>query len=227
MLEAAKSSLQDKDAVIRYFENRPAVQTKLKKLRSESLPHPNPFTGSDKSKYDDWKTTMRIKLNINVDHFPTRKEKIAYVRSRVKDLAARQLRARFQVNSPIAYTTIEEIFTDMDKYYDDPNRIQNLWKDFAKLRQKDDFQSFYAEWDRITIELPMTEETKLNKFRSKLSTELQAALVTVIDCQTVEELARKCSIFCNNIQIVNQERDSQLRRRERKKRIMKAIKNLI
>ncbi len=60
MLEAAKSSLQDKDAVIRYLENRPPPdrQTKSKAPKSERRPHPDTFTGLDKSKYDDWKMTM-------------------------------------------------------------------------------------------------------------------------------------------------------------------------
>lgn len=118
-----------------------------------------------------------------------------------------QLRARFQANSSIAYTNVEEIFADMDKHYDDPNRIKNLWKEFSKLFQKEDFQSFYAEWERIVVELPMTKETKLNEFRRKLSTELQAALVTVIECETVDELAKKCAIYYDNLQVVSQQKE--------------------
>lgn len=65
------------------------MQTKT--FRSERLPHSDPFIGLDKSKYNNWKTTMKIKLDINNVHFLTDKSKIAYVRSRVTELAAKQL----------------------------------------------------------------------------------------------------------------------------------------
>ena len=57
-----------------------------KSHRSTKHPDPSSF-GGDKAELRGWMTQLRIKLNINKDHYPTEQSKLAYALSRLKERA--------------------------------------------------------------------------------------------------------------------------------------------
>ena len=67
---------------------------------------------------------------------------------------------------------------------------------YRKLYQnKDTFATFWAEFQRLTIELDIDEETLINDLRHKVNSKLQNALVIEINPSSLHALARKCLLI--------------------------------
>ena len=175
-------------------QNTPSTQQRP--VKSTKLPDPPIFEGKDGQSFDDWITKIRTKLDTNSDHYNTELLRMGYIQGLVGDKAMKHLATRLRHTSTNRFKTGEEMLVTLERVYVDPNRKITAITEFQKLYQKNStFQKFWAEFQRLTAEIDMTEETLLVEFRNRISLELQSAIVAEIQVTSVQELAEKCLII--------------------------------
>ena len=182
----------------------------MSKNKSTKLLDPPILIDGKEPAYDDWLAKMQSKLEANQDHFPTQALQIGYVQSRVAGTAALHVNPRLRPTAVNKFKTVEEVFEVLDKVFSDPDRRYTARQAYRKLYQnKDTFATFWAEFQRLTVELDIDEETLIDDLRHKVNSKMQAALVTEINPVSLHTLARKCLLINQNLQKL-QAQDSRL-----------------
>jgi hypothetical protein len=91
----------------------------------------------------------------------------------------------------------------LERIFADPNRRMTALQEFRKLYQGNkDFNSFWAEFQRLAAEIDYSPETLIDELRNKVSAELERAIITETDPVDVYALACKCQLYDQNIQKV-------------------------
>lgn len=171
--------------------------------KSTKLPDPPIFLGTTEPALEDWLSKMKTKLIANHDHYPTEALQMGYVENRVSGQASKHLAPRLRSDAINKFTTADEMFETLDRVYGDPDRAQTAQNDFRKLYQgTKDFNSFWADFQRLSSELDYSPKTLISELRNKVSAELERAIITEIDPVDVYALARKCQLYDQNIQKV-------------------------
>jgi hypothetical protein len=135
---------------------------------------------------------LKNKLETNADHYPTEKSKIAYAESRIGGDAAERIAPRM-IDTPNRFQTVEEIFAYLHQVFGDPDRKQTITRLYSKLYQgRRSFSEFWIEFQRLSTELNLSQETMVQDLQQRLSYELQDALVYMPETDNLAELARNC-----------------------------------
>jgi hypothetical protein len=157
--------------------------------KSTKLPDPPIFEGKGVAV---WLSRMKNKLETNADHYLTEKSKIAYAESRIGGNAAEHIAPRM-IDTPNRFQTVEEIFAYLHQVFGDPDRKQTITRLYSKLYQgRRSFSEFWIEFQRLSTELNLSQETMVQDLQQKLSYELQDALVYMPETNDLTELARNC-----------------------------------
>ena len=147
--------------------------------KSMKLPDPPVFIDGKEPSIDHWLTKMRSKLAANEDHKPTELFKKAYVENRVGGEAMGHLEPRLRKNAIKPFLTAEEMFDHLERIYGDPNRKQTAMNLFRSLRQgQKDFNTFWAEFQRLAAELDHNESTLIGELKHKLNLDMRRQLAT-------------------------------------------------
>jgi hypothetical protein len=171
--------------------------------KSTKLPDPPIFTGSTDLGIDDWLSKMKSKLKANSDHYPTPDLQMGYVENRVGGTAIKHLAPRLRPGSVNPFQSAEEMLEVLERVFGDPNRRMTALQEFRKLYQGNkDFNSFWADFQRLAAEIDYSPETLIDELRNKVSAELERAIITETDPVDVYALARKCQLYDQNIQKV-------------------------
>jgi hypothetical protein len=171
--------------------------------KSTKLPDPPIFTGDSDPAIDDWLSKMRSKLRANSDHYPTSDLEMGYVENRVGGTATKHLAPRLRSGSANPFKSAEEMLEVLERIFADPNRRMTALQEFRRLYQGNkDFNSFWAEFQRLAAEIDYSPETLIDELRNKVSAELERAIITETDPGNVYALARKCQLYDQNIQKV-------------------------
>jgi len=203
VIQDDKKTHEKQAAVIEYLqqqtrEGTPNSQVSINtsKNKSTKLPDPPILTDGKEPAYDDWLAKMQSKLEANQDHFPTQALQIGYIQSRVAGTAALHINPRLRPSAANKFKSAEEIFEVLDKVFSDPDRKYTARQAYRKLYQnKDTFATFWAEFQRLTVELDIDEETLIDDLRHKVNSKMQNALVTEINPTSLHALARKCLLI--------------------------------
>jgi hypothetical protein len=190
--------------------------------KSTKLPDPPIFTGDSDPAIDDWLSKMRSKLKANSDHYPTPDLQMGYVENRVGGTAIKHLAPRLRSGSVNPFKSAEEMLEVLERIFADPNRRMTALQEFRKLYQGNkDFNSFWAEFQRLAAEIDYSPETLIDELRNKVSAELERAIITETDPVDVYALARKCQLYDQNIQKVKA-REARFQDKSRSARTMPA-----
>jgi len=179
--------------------------------KSVKLPDPPIFTGTDDSTWKTWNIKIADKLDVNANHYPTEKIRIAYVVSRLEGDADQQTYAKRRVDASSPYQSLSELLKHLKEIYEDQNLIRKCRREYVALKQLNKlFSSFYSEFTRIFSFLNYDDVTLMNDIQNKINNRLQNALsVCFIEFSSLDKL----KIFLqdvNNKQRVNyQLRDEQ------------------
>ena len=162
-----------------------ALETR--KVKTIVLSDPDPFTGKDEPRIDDWALKIQSKLKRNVHLFPTEDLKIGYVQNLIGGQALRRLEPRLRDKAKNPYRKAKEIIEDLRRMYGDSNRRLTAANAFRDLRMKgNNFNDFWAEFQRHSSELDHSESHLLEEFIHKLSPALQKHLS--VDCDEAKDL---------------------------------------
>ena len=77
------------------------------------------FIETDDFTWETWNIKIADKLNVNVNHYPTEKIRIAYVIFRLKDDADQQTYAKHHVDTFSFYQSLSELLKHLKEIYED------------------------------------------------------------------------------------------------------------
>ncbi len=158
--------------------------------KSVKLPDPPIFTETGDPTWETWNTKIADKLDVNADHYPTEKIRIAYVVSRLGGDADQQTYAKRRVGAPSPYQSLSELLKHLEGIYEDQDLIRKCRREYVALKQLNKpFSSFYSEFTRIFSFLNYDDTTLMNDIQDKINNRLQDALsVCLIEFSSLDKL---------------------------------------
>ncbi len=169
------------------------------------------FIETDDFIWETWNIKIADKLDVNMNHYSTKKICIVYVIFRLEDDADQQIYAKYLVDAFSFYQSLSELLKHLKEIYEDQNLIWKCRCKYVALKQLNKFfSSFYSEFTRIFSFLNYNDIILINNIQKKINNRLQNALsVCLIEFSSLNKL----KIFLqdvNNKQWVNyQLRDEQ------------------
>ena len=91
--------------------------------RSAKVADPPVLTDGTDPSFDNWRLQLRDKLEVNADHFPNLRTRMAYVFGRTGGDAQTHLRARYAEESADSFTSDAEMVAHLASIYEDPFRV--------------------------------------------------------------------------------------------------------
>ncbi len=142
------------------------------------------------SNIENWLFVMRNKLEEIANWFSIETSKKVYVRTRIDENAMKHLSIRFKQNTIKSFLTVEEIFDDLNRMFDNFNKRVNVLKTYRRLKQIEfnkEFHTFWIEFQRLTSDSELyDEEILLKDLKNKMFWDLQKVLTfdiyKAIDC---------------------------------------------
>src|SRR6266705_2691872 len=98
--------------------------------RSAKVAEPPLLTDGTEPTFDNWKLQLQDKPEVNADHFPTPRARMAYVFGRTGGDAQTHLRPRYAEESADPFTSEEEMIDHLSSIYEDPFKVQNARLDY-------------------------------------------------------------------------------------------------
>ena len=123
-----------------------------------------------------WESKMTKKLVANVNHYPTKALRMAYIDSRVDGNMYKHLVARSRIDARKPFATAEEMFEVLQKAYEDSNCAHTIANKFRDLKMTGDFNSFWAEFQVLASKLDHSKATLIGKLKYKLTSLLSRAM---------------------------------------------------
>ncbi len=154
------------------------------------LPDSPIFIETDDSIWETWNIKIADKLDVNADHYPTEKIRIAYVVSRLEGDADQQTYAKRRVDAFSFYQSLSELLKHLKEIYEDQDLIRKCRREYVALKQLNKlFSSFYSEFTRIFSFLNYDDVTLMNDIQDKINNRLQDALsVCLIEFSSLDKL---------------------------------------
>ncbi len=119
---------------------------------------------------------MRNKLKTNKNHFSIKELKIAYIESRVSEAVIKHIASCMRDIFLNSFLKVEEVLSIINKMYNDFNHHHTTQRQYLKLYQnKIFFHEFWMKFQRFSAELKYNNETLLDDFQHKISSDLQRA----------------------------------------------------
>ncbi|KAJ6115468.1 hypothetical protein N7486_001246 [Penicillium sp. IBT 16267x] len=147
--------------------------------RSSKIPDALMLDDGKAVKFKNWKREISNKLVLNGDHYPSKRHRIAYVLSRYTGKAALHTMTRADDESTNRYRTYKEILDYLDTVFRDPQRRRVAQREFSLLMMKpsEDFNSFYAEFARLTLKSHREESLLKEDLYDKVLYKLQTGIM--------------------------------------------------
>ncbi len=158
--------------------------------KSVKLPNSLIFIETDDSIWKTWNIKIADKLDVNANHYPTEKIRIAYVIFRLEGNADQQIYAKRRVDAFSPYQSLSELLKHLKEIYEDQNLIQKCRRKYVALKQLNKlFSSFYSKFTRIFSFLNYDDITLMNDIQNKINNRLQNALsVCLIEFSSLNKL---------------------------------------
>ncbi|OJD23554.1 hypothetical protein ACJ73_05087, partial [Blastomyces percursus] len=141
--------------------------------RSVKLPDPPLLTDGKETKFEDWYSKMKGKLENNADHYTTEALRMAYVESRTGGNAANHLKPRLRDESPNKFRTAKEMLDCLKIIYLDPNRVQTAKTEFRRLKlvitdfhSQSSFDDFSRHCSQVAHTLKKINDTQTHTRKS-------------------------------------------------------------
>ncbi len=175
------------------------------------LPNSPIFIGTDDPTWKTWNIKIADKLDVNANHYPTEKIRIAYVVSRLEGDADQQTYAKRRVDASSLYQSLSELLKHLKEIYEDQNLIRKCRREYVALKQLNKpFSSFYSEFTRIFSFLNYDDVTLMNDIQNKINNRLQNALsVCLIEFSSLDKLKTFLQDVNNKQRVNYQLRDEQ------------------
>ncbi len=136
LLEARDTPASSDDSSDRLATILEALAQRTASSRSAKVADPPLLTDGTDPTFDNWKLQLRDKLEVNEDHFPNNRARMAYVFGRTGGDAQTHLRPRYAEESADPFTSEEEMINHLSSIYEDPFKVQNAYLNYKVLNMK-------------------------------------------------------------------------------------------
>ena len=163
--------------------------------RSAKVADPPILTNGADPSFDNWRLQIRDKLEVNADHFPNVRARMAYIFGRTGGDAQTHLRPRYAEESADAFETDEEMVAHLASIYEDPYKVQNARLAYRSLMMKpsEAFTDFQTRFLHLAGQAKIPADDLVPDLFDKLTVDLQrAVLPTYPNLQTLKELMQQC-----------------------------------
>ena len=145
--------------------------------KSEKHPDPPIFNG-DPIKWREFKTQLRVKLQVNRDRYKDSQSRLAYTVSRLQGNPLNIIQPKI-LNGKISFIDFEDLLSYLDIAYQDPDLMVKAQRDLRDLKQRNrEFYLYFADFQRIIEDTGITDnEARKSALMGGLSTELLGLLV--------------------------------------------------
>ncbi len=131
------------------------------------------FIKTDDSIWETWNIKIADKLDVNANHYSTKKIHIVYVIFRLKDDADQKIYAKHHIDTFSLYQSLSELLKHLKEIYEDQNLIWKCCHEYIALKQLNkSFNSFYSEFTRIFSFLNYDDITLMNDIQNKINNHL-------------------------------------------------------
>ncbi len=195
LLEARDTPASSDDSSDRLATILEALAQRTTSSRSAKVADPPLLTDGTDPTFDNWKLQLRDKLEVNADHFPNARARMAYVFGRTGGDAQTHLRPRYAEESADPFTSEEEMIDHLSSIYEDPFKVQNARLDYKVLNMKttETFSTFQTRFLHLAGQAQIPQEDLLPDLFDKLTLDLQRAVLPVFTTvQTLKELTDHC-----------------------------------
>ena len=148
-----------------------------KKKRTDKHSNSNKFTNDVNSEWLTWKVSVHDKLTINSDWYETARFMITAIIDWIDEKTARHIQSRRYNNLNYFESEIMMIFF-LENIYEDSNHQRNVRREYRKLTMFDiqNFQSFYSNFHRLSIQINFDQLTLMKNLIDKLTMSLKQVL---------------------------------------------------
>ncbi|ELR10524.1 hypothetical protein GMDG_04799 [Pseudogymnoascus destructans 20631-21] len=152
LIQSNEQQISEQQTIQKYLEKQ--TQQALKNepghhsysQLSARIPDPPILTDGIEPAFEDWVVKICLKLEANIDHFPTQTLQMSYIQSQLGGLAQKKFSNFWK------------------KVFSDPDQRHTAQTEYRKLYQRNNtFAVFWAEFQRLTTELDYSEETLPSK----------------------------------------------------------------
>lgn len=178
--------------------------------RSAKFPDPPTLTDGVDPPYDTWKLRANDKLRNNADWWPTAVEKANVLISLTKDISAKHIDAR-RLDAPDFYTCPADVFAVLDSLYLNKNRLRDARRRFGALQMRpgQSFSAFYSDFILLANQLTdYSEKTKVDSLEEKITGQLQRAIASSGEFETLEDLKDHLQIVDTRLSNIRPEASS-------------------
>ncbi|KAJ5290753.1 hypothetical protein N7478_000004 [Penicillium angulare] len=148
-------------------------------------------------RFEDWEDGILDKLELNADHYPTERHRMAYLRGRCEGKALQHINPRMNRTSATAYQNVRQVLDHLRGVFLDPNRAQLAASEYEILRMApaDDFKDFLALFSRLAEEARRPEEVRRRDLYSKLPTKIQNQVMMLLGRDgSMDDFVRECQL---------------------------------
>lgn len=219
-LEELEARLQSDEEVTptTYKEVTASLSTRFERSpRTQKLPDPPLFTDGKDPEWEDWYGKVKDKLSINAEFFPNEQVKLAYVFSRLAGQAAKVTLVRR--NSDInPYTTVGEVLKELADMFDDPDKEENVRRDYKDLIQgSTKFSEFYAQFQQLSSYLGYHEKQLIADLKDRISPRLRLAWASQANqFGSLIEVRTFLVRFDNELRVIRKQKDKESSDRARR-----------
>ena len=148
------------------------------------------FIETNDSIWKTWNIKIADKLDVNANHYFTKKIHIVYVIFRLEDNADQQIYAKHHINAFSFYQLLSELLKHLKEIYKNQNLIWKCHCKYVALKQLNkSFSSFYLKFIKIFSFLNYNDITLMNDIQNKINNHLQNILsVCLIKFNSLDKL---------------------------------------
>lgn len=186
---------------------------------SKKQPDPNPLSNGIDPTFESWKLQVQGKFRVNADHFQDEEAKMLYLFNRTSGDAQKHLRPRYDDESPVRFTSAQDMIQHLAAIYVNPNKVRDARYDYNRLMMKptQTFVEFQTQFLHLAGEAQIPAESLRLDLYDKLTTQLQEKLaVHLRTLDTFAELSACCLSLDSELKRIAARVDRQKRIRDNK-----------
>ena len=183
--------------------------------KSTKMPDAPMLKDGKEVRFETWETVIRQKLEANADHYPLPVHRKLYVQSRCEGKAQLHIAPRMSATSTNPYADAEDIIVHLRTVFANPNRRAEAYTAYHKLKMKpkDDFTDFLAEFMQLAEEAAVVEENRKRDLYSKLPFLLQGQVMWAVNQDTVafDAFTQSCQSMAHEISLQQEAKSARTR----------------
>jgi hypothetical protein len=139
---------------------------------SKKQPDPTPLSDGVDPTFKSWRLQIQGKLRVNADHFEDGEAKMLYIFNCTTRDAQKHLRPRYDDESPVRFTSAQEMIQHLAAIYVNPNKVRDARYNYNRLMMKPSqpFVEFQTQFLHLAGEAQIPAENLQLDLYDKLTT---------------------------------------------------------